>query len=304
MDYSKILHDAMNMFTKYKYLTFYGIILGFLDFFIGSLIYVYETIWAYYMYGSQHKITQKEILSFFEMIGNNITNTLYVVLIIGILFFLYTFIPPLLVGSVIGSIGRILNNQPNNIFISISIGLKNYLKLLEFDIITSVISLPKLLFLTYAIYRFLGPNFSGFVLFILIFFIILVFFFSIITAYVPYFIVLKNETVLSAFTKSVHLVIMYFKDVFLIFSISIIIMLRVLINIILFLLVPMGITMMFVYFMSLFGFWISFIISFIIGILVLILLIWISARFLIFTYAFWTITFFELEKKEEEYKLL
>lgn len=305
MDFPNILNRSMEISTSKRYLTIYGVILGFIEFFIGWSVYVYEIVWLYYAYGSGdgHHIGQKEIMEGINYIITHFQDSIFIVSMIIILFLVYLFIPPFLTGGIIGSINRMINEHPVGVFESISFGIRHYIKLLEYEALMSFASVPKILFLSYAIHRFLGGKFSTFVYVIMAVLLIIVILINILTAYAPYYIVIKNESLFMAIAKSINTVIMYLRDSFFIFAISGIVVLRVILNILLFLILPVLLVTLFMY-LSQYGFLIGLSISIFIGVISLVFILWISGRFIIFSFAFWTLSLYEIEKKDETYKLL
>ncbi|MFH0821001.1 MAG: hypothetical protein V1908_04465 [Candidatus Peregrinibacteria bacterium] len=209
----------------------------------------------------------------------------------------YVVIPPIFKGALIEALMRIREYKP--IGGSVEIGLRRFFPLFEFGVVTGTFSIVTLFTEGSFILRWWGVNVFLVALPILLFVVMVGLIASFLFTYAEYFIVLENKRLIESFKESVILVLSNFRKTILIFILMALIAVRVVLNILLVLLIPMGLVALGGYFAHVFSSVIVLSTLGLIGFALLLASSYLLGLFHIFSTAVWVFTFAVLAHKEE-----
>lgn len=221
--------------------------------------------------------------------------------VLGIIIFLgYVLTPPVFRGTLIHALTKIRKYE--SIDGSVEVGVRHFFPMFEFALLVGAFSITTLFTESSFILRWWGENIFFVALPILLFVAMAGLIISFLFTYSEYFIVLHNYNITKAVMESSILVIANLRKTFLVFVLMMLIGVRIVLNVLLVLLIPMMVVVLTSYlatvFLSTFG--MAFI--GIAGFAILIVSSYLMGLFHIFATAVWVLTFAALTEKGEDIK--
>lgn len=238
--------------------------------------------------------------------------TIFLIVLAVIFFAGYTLTPPAFRGTLIHALMKIKNYEP--ITGSFEIGVRRFFPMFEFGIIVGSFSIITIFTESSFIVRWWGVDIFFIALPVLLFVAAVGLIASYLFTYSEYFIVLENMKVINSIKESVILVISNLRKTFLVFLLMLLIGVRVILNVILILFIPMGVVFLGAYFSAIFSQAIGLVVIGVIAVSILLVASYLMGLFNVFSTAVWVFTYAELthkapapvkapEKKEEEKKI-
>ncbi len=211
----------------------------------------------------------------------------------------YMMLPVFSQGALIQLIARMRKGHPLSIMEGFGLGLRRFLQLFEFHLLVSTFSLVSTITVAVSVYRYLGVD--AFVLFSWVFGIVLFvgLFLTLLFTYSEYYIALEDRGMLKGMLMSSSLVVRHWHHTLFMLILMTIISIRIFINLVIALLIPlliMGSVLLFGTFASA---KIGLVIGGILGLVALYFTSYFVGVFNVFTTAVWTFTFMELRLKKE-----
>ncbi len=218
---------------------------------------------------------------------------------LAVLALMYFFLPPLSDGAMIQLIARKKNGQDIRIKDGLRYGFMSFLPLFEYSLIARSFDIVVLVFEAVFVLRNLGVGVFELLLPVVIVGLIVSLIFTLIFVFTQYYIVIDGNHIKESMAKSAVLVIKHWDTAIMVSILMIVIALRILLQIVFVLLVPVGI-MIFLYFIAassipLAGLIIGGIITFI----ALIFASYMGAIVHVFTSSVWVFTFLQLTNTPE-----
>ncbi len=228
------------------------------------------------------------------IIGHPVVSILFVVL--AILIFLSNLIlPPILRGALIQALMKIKKFE--SIGGAFEVGIRRFFPMFEFAMLTGSFSIVTIFTESSFILRWWGQEVLLISLPILLFIATVGLIASFLFTYTEYFIVLKKEAIIKSITESSILVLANFRKTILIFILILLIGVRVILNVVLILLIPMVVVFLTGYFATIFLNTIGFIFIGIISLVILLISSYLMGLFNVFSTAVWVFSFAELTEK-------
>jgi len=236
--------------------------------------------------------TVKIVLSLVE--GHPILSVIAIILAV-IIVLGYFLTPSIFKGILIDALMKIKRYE--SIEGSVEVGVRHFFPMFEFGLVTGAFSITTLFTESSFILRWWGENIFFVILPILLFIAMAGLIITFLFTYSEYYIVLKDEGMTKSLMESTVLVIANLKQTILVFVLMMLIGVRVILNVLLVLLIPMlvviGSSYMATVFFSTFGF----IVIGIFGFVILIISSYLLGLFHIFATAVWVLTFAELTER-------
>ncbi len=283
-----------------KRLFWYGFIPAFFGMIVGTVYVLYQAVaFRHYFLGEKDKVNYLEIFSrawdfiFTSQIPTWLIITVAVITLIG-----YVFFPVFSRGALVFLIEKIIKGEePEK---EIQTGFMRFIPLFEYSAVKNAVD-PKSFFTEASfVLRNLGSGLFRLFLIPLIVFsffgLIALFFF----AYVPQIIVLQREGLMTGITRSSKLAFTYFTETLTLFLLFLLIELRVLINIIIILFLPIAVFAISGFFAAKLLTGVGIVLSVIVGLILLTFASLLSGTLEIFSVAIWTIAFHTLTPDEEK----
>lgn len=225
--------------------------------------------------------------------------TITAILIFGIL--LNLFFPVFTNGAITEFASRSRNGENPSLSNTLSYGLFNFLPLFEYSLVVKTFTITSVIAECLFIMRNFGMGWFEILaipmgLMFLVSLALTLFF-----TYTDCFIVIDKKKIFTAMKLSTILVIKHWQHTFLILILMAIISLRIILNILIVLLIPMliiGITALFFYTAKLYA--IGVVVGGVIGLILLIITSYLNATVDVWAKAVWVFSFLELTKKEEK----
>ena len=237
----------------------------------------------------------KEINYAWELIASYPKATIFLIVLAAIIFVGYTLTPPTFRGTLIHALMKIKNYEP--ITGSFEIGVRRFFPMFEFGVIVGSFSIITVFTESSFILRWWGVNIFFIALPVLLFVMAVGLIASFLFTYSEYFIVLEDMKIIKAIKESVILVISNLRKTFLVFLLMLLIGVRIILNVILILFVPMGVVFLGAYFATIFSHAIGLVIIGIIALGILLVASYLMGLFNVFSTAVWVFTYAELTEK-------
>lgn len=283
-----------------KKLIWYGSIPAFFTVIVSSIysLYQYNAFRHSELFAPGEKSDLKPMLQMiWTWISSHPWGTVLFV-IVALLFLLgYVILPPIFNGTLIAAVMRIHDFKP--IDGSLETGLRKFFPLFEFGLLTGSFGVLTLFTEGSFILRWWGVNVFLVALPMLIFISIIGLIITFLFTYAQYYIVLQDSSLIGSIKESVILVLSNFRKTILIFLLMLLIGVRVVLNVVLVLLIPMGMVALGSFFSHIFS---SIIILSLLGAVALALLLvssYLFGLFHIFSTAVWVLTFAVLARKAQ-----
>ncbi len=297
MRYAEIIHDSWDLTisnSKLKWLVF-------VPSFVAVLIFVLEVAWQMYLYWGEF-VTDSEfsIKSLQNVFRFLMENNLLGWVIFGTIFILFfAFVVPSWVhAAIILGVKQKLNYPEKYCSIREKM-IKAYdyfFKLFELHAIAGIFSLWSLALFVATFYRIFHDSFFKLIWPILILYAICASIVTIFMSFAAYFIVCEDEPLGSSISKSIGLVFLNFGRTMAIILLMFLVNLRVLINVIVVLLVPIGLFAAFTYFNNS----LMLILSIILGLGLMGFTAYLTAILEVFSTAVWTESFLQMREDQKE----
>lgn len=221
--------------------------------------------------------------------------------VLGIIVFLgYALTPPIFRGTLIHALTKIRKYE--SIEGSVEVGVRHFFPMFEFVLLIGAFSITTLFTEASFILRWWGENIFFVVLPILLFIAMAGLIISFLFTYSEYFIVLHNHNITKAVMESSILVIANLRKTFLVFVLMMLIGVRIVLNVLLVLLIPMMVVVLTSYLATVFLSTFGMIFIGLAGFAILIVSSYLLGLFHIFATAVWVLTFAALTEREEEVK--
>jgi hypothetical protein len=303
MNYKEIVAEAWEFTQENKRIAiWYGAIPAFFSTTIGIGYLIYQ----YYAFLSS-KLFQHWSRSFLSLFFSNALDflqnhrnfigPLLVVLIIGLIG--YFFIPVLCQGALIQLIARRYNGQKVRIRQGLSYGLRYFLQLFEYSLFVKTFSMWSV-FSTFAMMiRTFGTPVLSIAIPLFIFIVVMGFLMTVFFTYSEFFIVIDGDGVFTSITKSANLVFRHLEETLLLTVLMLIIGIRIIIQILFMLLIPIVALGMFYLFMHGNMPQLAYVVGGIIAVSGLVVASYLNGLIHLFAVSVWTFTFLKLTSKEE-----
>ncbi len=297
MRYAQIIQDSWELTTdnpKLKWLVF-------VPSFVAVIVFVAEVSWQLYLYLGEFKIidshfTIESIRTIVNFLAQNHLLGWFIFVLIFILFFAFV-VPSWVLGALILGIKQkiIFPQKYCSIKQKLVSAYDYFFQLFEFHAISGLFSLWSIALFTATFYRYFHDSLFKLLWPFLVIYTIFAFFISVFLSFTPYFIVCEKEPLTSAIKKSIGLVFLNFGRTISIMLLMLLVNFRVLLNMIIVLLVPIGIFAAFTYFTNslILGF------SVIIGIGLLAITAYLTAILEVFSTTVWIESFFQMRSAQK-----
>lgn len=298
MNYPEIFKKAWAITTEHRYLRTLGSIASLFALLVGAfrIRYILPTPIG----------TGRDVWQFLQM---NTENPLGYAVLLGFgLIFLYGLAFVLNIvseGGIISAIAKMSDHQAElNLSKTISLGLQSFLPLTEFRVLTNAFHIGSYILYVLLIRFYLNVYLPGntiiqdFMPFIIIFGIIILFT-TVFLNYADYHLVIHKSTVVDSIRKSTLLVVFHFQETLLITLLIILMIIRTLLNLLLIFGLPAIAVYIATFTQVILPQTAAIAVAVTFVVLVFIWSVIISGTLTVFTNAVWTLTFLELEKKQE-----
>jgi hypothetical protein len=281
-----------------KKLIWYGAVPAFFSTVVSSGYLVYQ----YHAFQTSALFTGKEpdIGETFEVIWTMFTahpKLAIGLVVIAVVFFAgYTVLPPIFHGALIHALIRIKNFE--SISGSFEVGLRRFFPMFEFGIISGSFSIVTMFTESSFVLRWWGEKVFFFILPIFLFIGMVGLIASFLFTYAEFFIVIDNKPVIKSIGESVILVISNLRKTILVFILMVLISARIILNVILVLLIPMGVVALGGYLASVFVSTMGIVVIVIFSVAALMVTSYLMGLFNVFSTAVWVYTYALLAHKE------
>jgi len=231
-----------------------------------------------------------------ELASGHVALTIILIILAIIVIFCYVILPPIFNGTLIQAIMRIHKFEP--IDGSVEVGVRRFFPMFEFGILTGSFSITTLFTESSFILRWWGESIFFVTLPILLFIAVVGIIVTFLFTYSEYFIVLKGLPLVKSVIESSVLVISNLRRTVLIFILMLLISVRIILNVLLVLIIPMSIVFLTSYFATSFYTIVGLVLFGIFGIGVLLVSSYLLGLFHIFATAVWVLTFAIIVDKE------
>ena len=298
---SEIMYDAWQATMQNRRLMWYG----FLPSLFGILFGIFYTIYQYTVFKVQYEDNFLSNNHFYHQISSFIFSdtwhVLFFAFLSGMIFLAFISLPPICHGSLTALLAKIRSGKSIRIRDGLSHGLTSFLSLIEYNAITSPLSVFTTIFMSSNIIRNFGWESYQKFLPVIILILVVNFILSLFFTYADFFIVLKQKGPFEAIGESCKLVIFYWEETFLIALFMFLIGIRVIINI----LVAVGIPALIIFvgslvFASEMSMFLTVALAGLLGFSILLISSWANGILVIFMTAVWTFTLMraDIEKKD------
>lgn len=296
VQYRDIIRNAWHLTNNEKHLIWYGVIPSFFSTLVGLC---YLTWQALLFHNSPHFFKNQsddfdKIAEFIRDFSGAHSNFLIFFIIFAVIVALgFLILPPLCEGGLIGLIAAIQRKKEIQATDGLRIGINNFLIMFEYRTVVASFGFTEFFaILSLSIRDFAFPVWLvGF----LIFLFLVTLCFSLLFVYAQQFIILEKRNLTRAFMGSVKLTIGNFGKTFLVWTLVLLISIRVFINIILIFLIPVFIAAVTNFFVSSLLMWLGIVLGVIFGLMVFGLAAYLTGVLHVFTTAAWTLTFLSLD---------
>lgn len=281
-----------------KKLIWYGAVPAFFSTIISSVYLTYQfNAFRHSALFDEHQgegIVQ-EVKTVWGLVSSYPKLTIFLIIIGAIIFFGNMIIHPIFKATLINAMKRIRDYEP--ITGSLEIGVRRFFPMFEFGLITGSFSIITVFTESSFILRWWGEGVFFIALPILLFIATVGLIASFLFTYSEYFIVLEGEGIIKSMGESAILVIANMRKTLLIFILILLIGARVILNVVLVLLIPMGIVFVMGYMATAFLKMIGLIIVGIVSLIILMVASYLMGLFNVFSTAVWVFTYAALKER-------
>lgn len=225
--------------------------------------------------------------------------TVFAIILAVFIFAGYTLTPPIFRATLIQALMRIKNYE--SITGSFEIGVRRFFPMFEFALITGSFSIITVFTESSFILRWWGESMFFLALPVLLFIGMVGVIASFLFTYSEYFIVLEDKHLIESIKESVILVISNLRKTILIFILMLLIGVRIILNVVLVLFIPMGIVALGGYLATTFLHTIGLVILGILGFGVLLVASYLMGLFNVFSTAVWVFTYSALTERSQHH---
>ncbi|MBI5421684.1 hypothetical protein HZA44_00940 [Candidatus Peregrinibacteria bacterium] len=222
--------------------------------------------------------------------------TVALVIVAAVIMAGYTVLPPIFHAALIHAIMRIKNYEP--ISGSFEVGLRRFFPMFEYSVISGSFSVITVFTESSFVLRWWGEKVFFFILPIFLLIAMVGLIASFLFTYAEFFIVVDDKRVIKSIGESVILVLANLRKTILVFILMLLISARVILNVILVLLIPMGIVALAGYLASVFVSTVGIVLIAIFGVAALMVTSYLMGLFNVFSTAVWVFTYVLLAHKE------
>jgi len=278
---------------------------GFVPSFFGVIV---SSVYLAYQYNAfRHSVLLGSELGTDEYVGlaKNIwglasahsTASIFLIVLGVIIFVCYMLTPPVFQGTLISALMRIRKYE--TIEGSFEVGVRHFFPMFEFALLTGSFSITTLFTESSFILRWWGENIFFAALPVLLFIAMAGLIINFLFTYAEYYIVLKNQGITKSIMESSIMVIANLRKTFLVFVLMMLIGVRIVLNVVLVLLIPMLVVVLTTYFATIFLSTVGMVFIGLAALGILIVSSYLLGLFHIFATAVWVLTFAELTEKPE-----
>ncbi|PIZ73362.1 hypothetical protein COY07_02095 [Candidatus Peregrinibacteria bacterium CG_4_10_14_0_2_um_filter_43_11] len=284
-----------------KKLIWYGAVPSFFSVIVSSvyLAYQYNAFKHSQLFSSE---VTSDVLPFLRQVWEFVSTYPWLTVsfvIFAILFLIgYVITPPIFHGTLIAAIMRIKDYRP--IHGAVEIGVRRFFPMFEFGLLTGSFSITTLFTESSFVVRWWGVNVMMVILPVFLFIAMVGLIVSFLFTYAQYFIVLEDRGLIDAIKESAVLVIANLRKTILVFVLMLLIGVRIILNVLLVLLIPMVIVILSSYFATIFSSTIGLVAISVFSLAILLVASYLLGLFHVFSTAVWVLTFDILSCKEGE----
>ncbi len=224
-----------------KKLIWYGAVPAFFSTVVSSVYLAYQ----YHAFQTSSLVTHKEpdigetLHLVWGIVSVHPKLSIFLVVAAAIVFAGYTVLPPIFNGALIHALIRIKNYEP--ISGSFEVGLRRFFPMFEFALISGSFSVITVFTESSFVLRWWGEKVFFFILPIFLFIAMVGLIASFLFTYAEFFIVVDKKKVIKSIGESVILVLSNLRKTILVFILMLLISVRVILNVVLILLIPMAV---------------------------------------------------------------
>ncbi len=281
-----------------KKLIWYGTVPAFFSTLVSTvyLAYQYHAFQTSTLFTGKNPDIGNSIRQVWGLVSDHPKLAVFLAVTAALVFAGYTVLPPIFHGALIHALIRIKNYEP--ISGSFEIGLRRFFPMFEFAVISGSFSIISIVTEGSFVLRWWGVNVFFFVLPIFIFIAMVGLIASFLFTYAEFFIVIDNKRVIKSIGESVILVISNLRKTILVFILMLLISARIILNVILVLLIPMGVVALGGYLASIFISTVGIVLITIFCIAAFMVTSYLMGLFNVFSTAVWVYTYALLAHKE------
>lgn len=282
-----------------KKLIWYGAVPAFFSTVVSSVYLAYQ----YHAFQTSSLFTHKDpslgdsVQVAWGLVSTYPKLSIFLVVLAAVVFAGYTVLPPIFHAALIQALIRIKNYEP--ISGSFEIGLRRFFPMFEFALISGSFSIITVFTESSFVLRWWGEQVFFFILPIFLFIAMVGLIASFLFTYAEFFIVVDNKPVIKSIGESVILVISNLRKTILVFILMLLISARIILNVILILLIPMGVVAIGGYLASVFVSTVGIVLISIFAVAALMVTSYLMGLFNVFSTAVWVYTYVLLAHKEK-----
>ncbi|PID70842.1 hypothetical protein CSB37_00290 [bacterium DOLZORAL124_38_8] len=306
MNYAKIIADAWNVASENRKIVWFA----FVPSFVTVVVFVIEIIWQYFLISESLGIYKSGFV--FGKIGDIISlisdkNLLGISIFFVVFVLIFTFLtPPWIEATMILSTHHHIKSPEKRFSLRKKVieGFNHFFQLFKLHSALSPFSVLSVTFLGLTLFRYLkGELFSEILLPTLIIYGIICLFLSFFFHLAPYFIIHDDQNFGQAIRSSISLSFMYFGSVFGLSILMLLVNIRVILNVLVVLGIPVLAASLTTYFAGSDYLNIIYILAGILGVGLIGLSSYLTGILEVFSVAFWNQAYFMLKAKDEETEL-
>jgi len=292
MDYKAIVKEAWEVAQTQKNFIWLGSISAFITTVVGLGYLVYQ-IKAFQ--NSSLSYTE-EIESLLNVIKNHTTISIVFAILVILFLIAKMFIPLILNGALIDLIAKLKQNR--SLKGGVAKGIVCLFPMFKYHAIMSPFGLFSILIELSFVLRLSGIQILYIVLPFFTLFFLLGFIMTIIFSFTDQYIILKNESFATAMGYSTKLVLVHFKETIFLILLMLLISIRILINVVLILFIPLAIVTLSSYLASVIFNQIGIYIAVGVGFVLLLLTAYFIGTLNVFTAGVWTLSYLKMTEEE------
>lgn len=221
--------------------------------------------------------------------------------IVGVIIFAigYFLLPTLLQGGLIQLIARIRNGQEVKLIDGLGYGFLVFLPLIEYNALTGTLSWSGMFVEATFVLRNFGTEVFRLIVPVFIVATVVGFVMAFLFTYTQFYLVIDRKGVFAAIGNSVRLVVLHWQQTLLMLILMLLIGVRIVVNVLFVLAVPIVIVALAEYFFSLAMVKVAIVVGSALGLVALYFSAWFSGILEVFSNAVWTFTFLELTSEKE-----
>ncbi len=297
MDYKAVVKEAWELTQNNKSFLWLGSIAAFITTIAGIILLAYQIVSFQHSSIFGGDIDYSELITSFLNIIRDHTVLSFVFAIIAILFIvIYILVPLVINGALIDLITKLKKGRP--LKGGVAKGLVTLFPMFKYHALMSPFTLFSILMQLSFVLRLSGIQIMYVALPFFILFYIIGFIMIIIFSFADQYIVLKNDSFTAAMGHSTKLVLVHFKETLFLMLLMLLISIRILINVVLILFVPLLIITLTSYLASVILAQIGTIIAIFVGIILLFLTAYFIGTLNVFTAAVWTLSYLKMTEEE------